>query len=288
MHVPFVFPWPIKEGAMRRVAFCVVVYVAGVLTLPASWLTTPTAVHPPRLAAQQVPRPIAARQAVGAAGGERRSSDVTVVQAVPTSRAVSPAINFVSDQPPLTPFPADIGTVVFDEPMPERATTVAERSLPLPVRGDMLLADVPDAAEAENLPSLRGKLRTVIEEKAGLLNAAALEAEIALHERQIMELKALQELRRLQQSLQELSDKYPNSDAGRRAQELLDVLRNSSSPRPIEQPFGPAPTYVPGNSNGIRPQPTPDVFDRPIQPAPRPQRVPSPADDEVPFNKTRR
>lgn len=270
---------------MQRVAFCVAAYVAGALTLPALWLTTPTAVHPPRLAAQQVPRPVAARHAVR---GEHKFSDVTVVQAAPPSRGVSPAINFGSDQPPLTPFPADIGTVVFDEPMPERATTVAERPLPLPVRGDMLLADVPDAAEAEKLPSLRGKLRTVIEEKAGLLNAAALEAEIALHERQIMELKALQELRRLQQSLQELSDKYPNSDAGRRAQELLDVLRNSSSPRPIEQPFGPAPTSVPGNSNGIRPQPTPDVFDPPIQPAPRPQRVPSPADDDVPFNKTRR
>ena len=102
----------------------------------------------------------------------------------------------------------------------------------LPVRADMLAADTPDAAEAETLAGLREKLRMVIEEKAALLNAAALEAEIAIHQRQIMELKALQELQRLFHSLKELSDKYPESEAAKRAKVMLETQLLDLQPTP--------------------------------------------------------
>lgn len=112
----------------------------------------------------------------------------------------------------------------------------------------MLALDVPDAAETESLGKLRETMKKVLEEKASLLNAKALEAEIAQQQRQITELKALQELQRLERSLTELGDKYPDSDAGKRAKTVLELLKSRGGlqlfPTPDDS-FRRAPSYHP-------------------------------------------
>ncbi len=110
----------------------------------------------------------------------------------------------------------------------------------------LLAGETPDAAEAEKTAQLREKLRAVIDEKASLLNSAALEAEIATHQRQIAELKALKELQRLEQGLKELSDKYPDSLSARRARDVLELLtQRRLVPKPDDGFGGPTPTFTP-------------------------------------------
>jgi hypothetical protein len=167
-----------------------------------------------------------------------------------------------------TPTPKSVsgGAVVFDQPVlrPVSAGPGAA-DIRLPVRLDMLAVESPEAEEAEKTAELREELQKVIEEKASLLNATALAAEIELHRRQIDELKALQELQRLQKNLEELSDKFPDSDAGRRAREVLNLLKNA----------GPRPTL----------RPDADVFDVPRRPTTAPAPDDGFRDDRIPRRK---
>src|SRR5262249_32261723 len=111
--------------------------------------------------------------------------------------------------------------------------------------------ETPDAAEAAKSAKLREKLRTVIDEKASLLNSAALEAEISQQQRQIVELKAQHEIRQLRRGLQELSENFPDSDAGRQAAELLNIMRERAAGT-RRTPVG-APLWKPEPDNGFPP-----------------------------------
>lgn len=107
------------------------------------------------------------------------------------------------------------------------------REVVLPVSPEMLATAMPDdGADAAKLAELRETLKKVMEEKALMMSATALEVEIGLHQRHLADLQALQELLKLQHNLQELSDKYPNSEAGRRAAEMLQLLNQQRRPSP--------------------------------------------------------
>lgn len=186
----------------------------------------------------------------------------------------------------LQPVPNPIGAVVFDEPVPGSPAWLSKLFCPLPARPEMLASETPDAAETEKLRTLRESLDEVLKEKASLLNAEALSAEIEVQRRQVTELKALKELQKLQQSLQELSDKFPDSEAGKRARDVLELLK-SRTIRAVPNgalPFNPS---SPESDDGFRESPVPArrsklrLTPAPHQPA-RPQPVPNPTDADTP------
>lgn len=108
----------------------------------------------------------------------------------------------------------------FDEPAAQTAPPIV-----LPVDAESLASDATlDEAALAKVKELRETLKKVVEEKAAKLSAAALEAEIQMHQRHLSDINALQELLMLTKSLKELSDKYPNSDSGRQAGEMLKLL----------------------------------------------------------------
>ena len=107
--------------------------------------------------------------------------------------------------------------------------TTSVRAVLLQIMSTMLAAEQPaDAAEAAKLTELRAELQQVVDQKASLLNASALQAEIAAQKELLAELLALRELVALKNNLKELSDKYPNSAAGRQAVQLLKQLESSN------------------------------------------------------------
>jgi hypothetical protein len=240
---------------MRRIAMGVGLYLAGLSTLPLMYFAVTIA---PPLAAQQdeAPFPAAAPlpgPSVAQVGGVEQAAEV--------------------GNRNLRPVPADIGAVVFDEPMPDALQCPPEPEILLPVRAEMLVSDVPDASEAETIAALRAGLRKVIDQKAALLNAAALEAEIRIQERQIVELQALQELQRLKRSLTELSEEFPHTEAGRRAKLML----MNSNPVNVAPSYGLRPNWAPPY------QPYEEVAE-PFAPRLQPNLAPTPTEDaENPF-----
>lgn len=182
------------------------------------------------------------------------------------------------------------GAIIFDEPVAGSPAWLSKLFCPLPARPEMLAPETPDAADTEKLRTLRDSYEEILKEKASLLNAEALSAEIELQRRQVTELKALKELQKLQQSLQELSDKFPNSDAGQRARDVLQWLKQRGAnsrlnltPTPDDsfQRISPVPTYdsseektLPGFQDDRRPRSKPQ--DQPS----RPRAVPAPIEEE--------
>lgn len=177
-----------------------------------------------RLQAKDEPKaaPFAAPE-IGGANAEPPAEEAFEVQppVQPTPREDA----FGLDREQLRPVPNPIGAVVFDEPVPGSPAWLAGLFCPLPARIEMLASETPDAAETEKLRTLQESYEEILKDKASLLNAEALSAEIELQRRQVTELKALRELQKLQQSLEELSDKFPDSDAGKQARDVLNLLK---------------------------------------------------------------
>ena len=174
--------------------------------------------------------------------------------------AEGPTASVFADEDPFSQTPSLRGT-----PQPGGVPVSVQPQSVLPADPGMLVLQEPiDQDEIAKLAALRETLQQTIEAKAALLNAGALQAEIALHQRHLADLRALLELERLQTSLQELSDKYPDSDAGRRAHQALQLLKMRRpvpvlsptpdhgsfrfkpgiDPNPVPQPINPnVPTY---------------------------------------------
>lgn len=180
-----------------------------------------------------------------------------------------------------------IGSVV--EPVAELGVPATPRIV-LPATPVMLATgESADAAEADKLIELRETLKRTVESKSALLNADALQAEIAMHQRHQADLQALLELQRLQKGLEELSDKYPDSDAGLRAKEVLQMLKNRGAvpvynPTPAES-FVPGTSYVPAaGTPGVVPAPDDEQFADPRSPNfTRRTRSPMPRNREQPI-----
>lgn len=246
---------------MRRMLKESGIYLAGVLTLPVLIGTLSVLSHwslakdPPkpfqRAEGRAVPYPAddGLAQNEKAFGGGEDNIGLDRRQLVPATRPQNEGAG---------------GAVLFDEPVADRPAWLVGPRCPLPVHQEMLALQTPDEAEARKTDELREQLQVVIKEKASLLNATALAAEIELHRRQIDELKALKELQQLQKSLEELSDKFPDSDAGKRAREVLHLLKNA----------GPQPTL----------RPDADVFDTPLRPT-RVSPIEDRFDNSVPVRK---
>jgi|GEM_PF-4335692 len=106
-----------------------------------------------------------------------------------------------------------------------------------------------DEAAVAKVAELRESLKKIMEEKAALLSVEALQVEIEMHQRHVSDLKALQELLKLEQSLKELSDKYPTSGAGQRAKQMLDLLNQKRSNRNFDS-FAPDHNDIPIKAKG--------------------------------------
>lgn len=219
-------------------------------------------------------------------------------QAKDPPEAEAAADNLGVDRETFVPEPTPLDAVVFDQPMAESPAWLANLFCPLPARVEMLAIETPNDEETEKLQQLRESYEELLKEKAALLNADALSAEIELQRRQVTELKALRELQKLQQSLKELSDKFPNSEAGKRALEVLDLLKQRSGPPGLhllptpDEGFRstPAPAFLPNDPARAAPpsriHPAGDVpiprrkpmklEEQPIRPKP----VPNPTDEE--------
>lgn len=101
----------------------------------------------------------------------------------------------------------------------------------LPVGSDTLAKDAAvDEAGLAKVKALRETLKNLIEEKSAKMSAEALQREIEMHQQHLADMNALEELLRLEQSLKELGDKFPNSDSGLKAKELLDALKHLRTP----------------------------------------------------------
>lgn len=113
----------------------------------------------------------------------------------------------------------------------EPAAAPAVPAITLPVESDTLASDAAlDEAGLAKVKELRETLKKLIEEKSAKMSAAALEREIEMHRQHLADMNALEELLRLEQSLKELGDKFPNSDSGRKAKELLKALDHLRTP----------------------------------------------------------
>ncbi len=147
------------------------------------------------------------------------------------------------DSDPFNPLPAR-------PPQPHDVTVFAPYSV-----GPELLAtdETLDEEQAAQVKALRDQLKATVEEKAAMLNAQGLEFELKTQQNLLAELKSMKELQALKKGLLELKEKYPNSEAGRRAVEVLNLL---------EQQRQRLPTPVP--DFGIRPQSRPAT---PYQPS---------------------
>ncbi len=275
---------------MRRLLFGISCFMAGLLALP--FLAVGAKIVSARLSDQPV---AVSRTALSDSKEEYVATPVAQVIAAPFEDVnQDPVFQEEAPQQAIAALLAEPGQELFEEklegtiaapladggrdnlfeqeqPQPAIVTPVPNPAptfprLILPATPDMLLLKDPeDEAEAAKLTALRETLKKTIESKAVLLNADALQAEIAMHQRHEADLRALLELERLQKSLQELGDKYPESDAGRRAKEVLQLLKVRRT----------APVYVPEPRDGFNSPVDQDAFDS------APRRVPNPREQPI-------
>jgi hypothetical protein len=171
-------------------------------------------------------------------------------KSIPQSRAVN-ALPIVLDPPSDAPIFGDLPPSVLPLPeidMPPHTTTVEA-----PV----------DAAEVDPAP-LRRELRSLLDEKLGLLTVPQLQAAIDRTEREIREIRAQDRLQELRHELDRLSREYPHTWGGDTAQQLFNVPLSmpnvpgthpfESLPPRLDPGFGSAsgpiyaPTYAPSQS----------------------------------------
>lgn len=236
---------------MRRFRSAAGWYLAGLLTLPLLYAGT-------RVMIATAADPIISREIVELSEPLTQEEDETEPD-IPTERFISaPAASDIEEQfavPDIEsePVPAEFAQAdaelkldSADENDPfstdaairrkelgfdESATPPLAPPIVLPVTTESLAADSAlDEAALTKVKELRETLKKVVEEKAAKLSAVALEAEIAMHQRHLSDLNALQELLRLEQGLKELSDKFPESDSGLKAKELLKALEHLRTP----------------------------------------------------------
>lgn len=246
---------------MRRFLFGAGCYLAGIMTLP----MLSVGVH--TLSARSVSHEMRTPPYRGIVAQQNSAAQCQVMLPAAGNCHAAAATVVLSDVVAQADFEAE-DEVPFGQPAPTQDEPESERfvvpeltlnppivrggNFPLPIGPEALSTGAdPDEAEAAKIKDVRETLKKVVDEKIELLSLIGLQAELHSHQSHLAELKSLKELLALKQSLQELRDKFPDSDAGRRAAELLNLLEQQHhralAPTPIipygPRPTSPAPTY---------------------------------------------